>query len=109
MGKIYLGAVFFSAPIAIYIGTGPLEPVTIHVEQYFQAGLWSPARLIGWAWIRNGQIAIHKAWMMRSYGFTLIFVLARVPDAFINIRIRQFLSDMLWSLVILALIAPERS
>jgi len=50
---------------------------------------------------------LHKAWMMRSYGFTLIFVLARVPDAFMNTEDPQFLSDMLWSLVILALIAPE--
>jgi uncharacterized membrane protein len=107
LGKIYIGAVCFSAPIALYIGTGPLEPVTIHVEQVFQAGLWPACALIGWACIRNGQTAMHKAWMMRSYGFTLIFILARVPDAFMNTEDPQFLSDMLWSLVILALIAPE--
>jgi len=107
MGRIYLGAVTISAPIATYIGTGPLEPATIHVEQYFQGGLWLACALIGWACIRNGQMAIHKAWMMRSYGFTLIFVLSRVPDAFIKSYSDQFLADMLWSLVILALIAPE--
>ena len=45
--------------------------------------------------------------MMRSYGFTLIFVLSRVPDAFIAHYSDQFLSDMLWSLVVVALIAPE--
>jgi uncharacterized membrane protein len=107
MGRIYIGAVAISAPIATYIGTGPLEPASIHVEQYFQGGLWLACALIGWACIRNGQMAIHKAWMMRSYGFTLIFVLSRVPDAFIKSYSDQFLADMLWSLVILALIAPE--
>ena len=45
--------------------------------------------------------------MMRSYGFTLIFVLSRVPDAFVKSYSDQFLSDMLWGLVIVALIAPE--
>jgi hypothetical protein len=45
--------------------------------------------------------------MMRSYGLTLIFILARVPDAFMNTEDPQFLSDMLWSLVIVALIAPD--
>jgi hypothetical protein len=30
-----------------------------------------------------------------------------VPDAFMNTEEPQFLSDMLWSLVIVALIAPE--
>ena len=107
MGRIYLGAVTISAPIAIYIGTGPLEPGSIRIEQYFQGGLWLACALIGWACIRSGQMAIHKAWMMRSYGFTLIFVLSRVPDAFIKSYSDQLLSDMLWGLVILALIAPE--
>jgi uncharacterized membrane protein len=107
LGKVYIGAVCFSAPIALYIGTGPLEPVSIRVEQIFQAGLWCVSALVAWASIRSGQIAIHKAWMMRSYGFTLIFVLSRVPDAFIAQYSDQFLSDMLWGLVIAALIAPE--
>ena len=52
-------------------------------------------------------MALHKAWMMRSYAFTLIFVLSRVPDAFISSYSDQLLSDMLWSLVVVALIAPE--
>lgn len=107
IGKIYIGAVSVAAPVAVYIGTGPIEPATIHVEQYFQSGLWWLSALIAWACIRNGQIALHKPWMMRSYGFTLIFVLARVPDAFMNTEDPQFLSDLLWSLVVLALIAPE--
>src|SRR5438309_5475948 len=107
LGKVYIGAVCFSAPIALYIGTGPLEPPSIRVEQIFQAGLWCASALVPWASIRSGQIAIHKGWMMRSYGFTLIFVLSRVPDAFIAHYSDQFLSDMLWGLVIAALIAPE--
>ena len=108
LGKIYIGAVCFSAPIALYIGTGPLEPVTIHVEQIFQAGFWALSALIAWACIRSGQMPLHRQWMMRSYGLTLIFILARVPDAFMDTEADpQFLSDMLWSLVIAALIAPE--
>ena len=107
LGKVYITAVCISAPLAVYIGTGPLEPVTIHVEQVFQAGFWALSALIAWACIRSGQMPLHKAWMMRSYGFTLIFILARVPDAFMNTEDPQFLSDMLWSLVIAALIAPE--
>jgi uncharacterized membrane protein len=107
LGKIYIGAVCFSAPIALYVGIGLPEPATIQVEQFFQAGLWAGCALIAWACIRSGQMALHKTWMMRSYGFTLVFILSRVPDAFISHYSDQFLSDMLWSLVIAALIAPE--
>jgi uncharacterized membrane protein len=107
LGKVYISAVCISAPIATYIGTSTLEPVSIRVEQIFQGGLWLLSALVAWACIRSGQMALHKAWMMRSYGFTLIFVLSRVPDAFIAHYSDQFLSDMLWSLVVVALIAPE--
>ena len=63
--------------------TSTLEPATMRVEQIFQAGLWLVSALVAWACIRSGQMALHKAWMMRSYAFTLIFVLSRVPDAWI--------------------------
>jgi len=107
LGKIYISAVCVSAPIATYIGTSTLEPVSIRVEQIFQGGLWLLSALVAWACIRSGQMALHKAWMMRSYGFTLIFVLSRVPDAFISSYSDQLLADVLWSLVVVALIAPE--
>jgi hypothetical protein len=106
IGKVYIGAVSVAAPVAIYLGTSTLEPVTIRFEQYFQGGLWWLSAMIAWACIRSGQIALHKPWMMRSYGFTLIFILSRVPDAFMTYS-DQFLGDMLWGLVVVALIAPE--
>lgn len=107
LGKVYISAVCISAPVAIYIGTSDLEPVSIRFEQIFQGGLWLLSALVAWACIRSGQMALHKAWMMRSYAFTLIFVLSRVPDAFIAHYSDQLLSDMLWSLTIVAVIAPE--
>lgn len=107
LGKVYITAVCISAPIAIYMGTSTLEPVGIRFEQIFQGGLWAGSALIAWACIRSGQMQLHKAWMMRSYAFTLIFVTSRVPDAFITHYSDQFLSDMLWSLVVVGAIAPE--
>lgn len=107
LGKIYISAVCISAPVAIWIGTGPAEPLSIRFEQYFQGGLWCASALVAWACILNGQTAMHKQWMMRSYGFTLIFILSRVPDAFLATESDQYLSDLLWGLVVLAVIAPE--
>jgi uncharacterized membrane protein len=107
LGKVYIGAVSVSAPVAIYMGTSSLEPVTIHVEQVFQGGFWLLSAWIAYACIRSGQVALHKPWMMRSYAFTLIFITSRVPDAFIQSYSDQFLSDMLWGLVAIGLVAPE--
>ena len=89
------------------MGTSTLEPVTIRVEQIFQAGFWLLSAWVAYACIRSGQMALHKAWMMRSYAFTLIFVMSRVPDVFVSSYTDQALSDILWGLVATALIAPE--
>jgi len=105
--SIYITAVCISAPVAIYMGTSSLEPASIHVEQVFQGGFWLLSALVAWACIRSGQMPLHKAWMMRSYAFTLIFISSRVPDAFISSYSDQGLSDLLWGLVAIGLIAPE--
>lgn len=107
LGKIYITAVCISAPVAIYMGTSTLEPASIRVEQVFQGGFWLLSALIAWACIRSGQMALHKAWMMRSYAFTLVFITSRVPDAFVANYTDQMISDILWSLTAVALIAPE--
>jgi uncharacterized membrane protein len=106
LGKVYLTAVGISAPVAIYMGTSSLEPVNLHVEQIFQGGFWLLSALVAWACIRSGQMQLHKAWMMRSYAFTLIFVTSRVPDAF-GTYSDQFWADALWGLVAIGLVAPE--
>ena len=46
LGKVYIGAVCVSAPIAIFMGVSPLEPATMHVEQIFQGGLWLISALV---------------------------------------------------------------
>ena len=107
MGKIYIGAVCVSAPVAVYMGTSALEPVTIRFEQIFQGGFWWLSAMVAWLCIRNNQMQLHKAWMMRSYAFTLIFITSRVPDVFLKSYSDQFLSDMLWGLVAIGLVAPE--
>ena len=107
LGRVYLVAVSIAAPLAVMMGTGPVEPASIRVEQIFQGGLWWLCAAIAYACIRNRQVALHKAWMMRSYAFTLIFVLSRVPDIVVKHYSDQALSDMLWGLVVLALFAPD--
>lgn len=107
LGKVYIAAVCISAPVAIYMGVSPLEPATMHVEQIFQGGLWLLSALVAWACIRSGQMQLHKAWMIRSYAFTLVFVLSRVPDAWVSNYTDQGIADLLWAMVVIGAISPE--
>jgi hypothetical protein len=105
-GRLYVGAIcFVAAPLGRYIGIH-YEPRAIHIEQYFQAILWWLTTAAAYVCVRNRAIPMHKIWMMRSYGFCLIFVLSRVPYAFTDMSDQQ-LADVLWSLVVAALIVPD--
>lgn len=105
-GRIYVGAIcLVAAPLGMYIGAN-YEPKTIHIQQLFQAGLWWLTTAVALVCVLNRQMERHKLWMMRSYGFCLIFVLSRVPDAFIQWN-DQLQADVLWSLVVAALVLPD--
>ena len=107
LGKVFIGSVSIAAPAALAITLAGFEPRSIVVEQWFQSGGWLISPWIAYACIRSGQMPLHKAWMMRSYAFTLIFIFSRVPDYFMPTESDQFLSDLLWSLVVVAALAPE--
>lgn len=107
LGTVYLLAVLLSAPIALYIGVSKLEPVAIHVQQIFQAGLWGGSAVIAWVCARLRQMAMHRDWMIRSYAFTLVFVTSRIPDIFFSHYSDQFISDELWALTLIAALTPE--
>jgi len=107
LGRGYVGAVVVGSLFAGYFGPR-YEPVSIHIEQYFQAFGWLLATLIGWQYIRRRNLAAHRLWMMRSYGFCLIFVSSRVPDGMPGFAWNdQLLSDVLWGLIVAAIVVPE--
>lgn len=106
MGRIFVGAVTIAASFAAYIGTHFEKPL-VAAMQPAQAGLWLFATGMALACVLRGNIEAHKAWMMKSYAFCLIFVLSRVPDAFGVTWTDARLSTFLWYLVALALIGPD--
>lgn len=112
LGKIYVVAVLVAAILAAIINHVFATPGTSSIFLYTvdtQAFLWFITTLIGYLTVRNKQIILHKIWMSRSYGITLIFVLSRVLNpfpAYGALSVNAF-SFFLWLLMIFALIVPE--
>jgi len=107
LGRLYVAAIAVSAPMAAYIGYN-FEPRSIRIEQLFQGGGWFATTMIALLCVLNRNLPLHKAWMMKSYAFCLVFVLSRVPDAFAGFHwTSQVLADVLWGLVFAALIGPD--
>jgi uncharacterized membrane protein len=109
LGWIYCGAIFITAPMALYIGVTFEKPL-VQPEQIFQAGGWFLTTLMAFIAGYNRNITLHKQWMARSYGFSFIFVASRVTDAWpglLDYGNERVLATALWSLVVLALIVPD--
>jgi len=76
LGRIYVGCVVISAPLSILVAlalpTPTLLPATI-----IQAVGWLVTAGTGLYCIRTCRIQQHRAWMIRSYPFAMVFVATR--------------------------------
>src|SRR5260370_2125747 len=76
MGRIYVGCVAISAPVAIAVSIS-LPTITLTMASVIQASGWLVTTATGLYCVRTGRIQQHREWMMRSYPFAMVFVVVR--------------------------------
>jgi uncharacterized membrane protein len=77
MGRTYLGAVAVSAPMGMYL-TSIHNSLTIRFYVLTLASAWLLTAGIAFVCVRNGNIPLHRQWMVRSYAITSVFLTNRV-------------------------------
>jgi uncharacterized membrane protein len=77
MGRIYVGSVAISAPVAIAVSIR-VPIATLSAASVIQASGWLMATATALYCVRTGRIQQHREWMMRSYPFAAVFVVVRV-------------------------------
>jgi uncharacterized membrane protein len=79
MGRVYVTCIAIAAPVAFY-----LELRTPGAPMKFANGVmaivWFLCTLAAFITARNRQLTAHRQWMIRSYVFTLNFLIARIPN-----------------------------
>jgi uncharacterized membrane protein len=106
MGRIYVGAVVIAAPMGLMVALRLEEPLT-KMAIPAVAGGWLACTVMALVCVLRRNLDWHKRWMMKSYGFTLIFMVSRVPDFFGIHWTDALLSTYLWYCVAGALIGPD--
>jgi uncharacterized membrane protein len=98
MGRIYVICIAIAAPLAFY-----LELRTPGVPMMFANGVmavvWFLCTLAAFITARNRQLTAHRQWMIRSYVFTLNFVITRIPNpipAYFNMSANAFALNLLF-------------
>jgi|ERR1700739_4403088 len=86
VGRIYVTSALIAAPMGAYIEyvqerTGATRSFTI--ETVLQGGLWFLTTAIAFAFILNGKVQQHRAWMIRSF--------ATGPMIFLEVRVIMWL------------------
>lgn len=113
LGKIYIIAILLAFPFAVLININypiPGAKITFVMENMIQASVWAFTAAMAWVAAAKRQITLHKMWVARSYGITLVFVLSRIYNPmqfFINKPDINDFTHFLWLLVVLALIIPD--
>ena len=76
LGRIYVGCVVISAPVAILVALALPIPTLLPASSIQAAG-WLLATGTALYCVRTGRIQQHREWMMRGYPFAMVFVAAR--------------------------------
>lgn len=77
MGYTYVVGVFISAPFAIPVAIKS-HSLSLAVASGVQSLGWMLTTAIALYCVRNGNIAQHRRWMMRSYPFAMVFTVTRL-------------------------------
>jgi uncharacterized membrane protein len=108
MGRIYVGCVVISAPVAIAVARALPIP-TLSMAATIQSLGWILTTATALYCVRTGRIQQHREWMMRSYPFAMVFVVVRAvvaipPIARMGI---EGLQTVVWSTIATACFLPS--
>jgi len=80
LGRLYVGAVFLAAPLAVAMATRYHHRHAIYfaTATSIQSAAWVIATASAFLAARARRIPQHRIWMIRSYGVTFTFMLTRV-------------------------------
>ncbi|MBV8856250.1 MAG: DUF2306 domain-containing protein [Acidobacteria bacterium] len=108
LGRLYVAGAFISAPLAIPVAIR-LGPPSLVMAATIQSCGWLLTTAVGLYAVRRGEIRQHQEWMIRSYPFAMVFVVARALLAVPAVRAlgEPGFVSVVWSCVALACCVPS--
>lgn len=107
LGYVYVVSVFIAAPLAIPM-TFRYGPSLVAASCMQSLG-WMLCTAVALYCVRNGNVAQHRRWMIRSYPFAMVFTVSRliipIPAVF---RLGVVgIETVVWTVIALAAILPN--
>src|SRR5262249_53995326 len=77
LGYVYVASVLVSGPFAVIVALKIPKSFSLVAANCMQSFGWVVTTSIAFYCIRNGNIDLHRRWMIRSYPFAMVFTAAR--------------------------------
>ena len=108
LGRLYVTCVVIAAPVAIPIALIQ-GPPTLFMAAVMQTSGWIVTTFIALYAVRTGNIKQHREWMIRSYPFAMVFVVARALLALPPIHALGEVGvvSVVWSTIAAAYLVPS--
>ncbi len=108
LGRLYVACVVIAAPVAIPIALIQ-GPPTLFMAAVMQTSGWLVTTFVALYAVRTGNIKQHREWMIRSYPFAIVFVVARVILALPPIQALGEIGvvSVVWSTIAAAYLLPS--
>jgi len=109
LGYAYVTSVYISAPFAIAVAFKIPKTVSVIAANCMQALGWVLCTSIALYFVRNGNIALHRRWMIRSYPFAMVFTAGRAIAMFVpSIQRNPSAGEaVFWISIVLAAFLPS--
>lgn len=108
LGRLYVAGVAVAAPTAVPIAI-ILGPPSLVMAATIQSAGWLVTTAVALYSVRRGDIRQHQEWMIRSYPFAMVFVIARVVLAIPAVQVLGEVGfvSVVWSLIAAACFVPS--
>jgi uncharacterized membrane protein len=95
-GYVYFVGVLIAAPLGMFVARTLNSNPVYYTISWIHGGSWLLCTLIAIKLVRNGDIARHREWMMRSYSFGLIFISARILIKVLKLADENSFNALVW-------------
>jgi uncharacterized membrane protein len=108
LGRLYVAGVAVAAPTAIPVAV-ILGPPSLVMAAVTQSTGWLLTTAVGLYCVRRGDFRQHQEWMIRSYPFAMVFVVARAVLAVPAVKELGEVGfvSVVWSLIAAACFVPS--
>ena len=108
LGRLYVAGAFISAPLAVPVALR-LGPPSLFMAATIQSCGWLLTTAVALYAVRRGDIRQHQEWMIRSYPFAMVFVVARAILAVPAVRAwgEPGFVSVVWGCIALACFVPS--